>query len=69
MERVWYRDFDREKPFIAFFARRDIEVGDELCISYRGNEDEEEQEEETVRELEEFDVSFGSFPLFPLFSC
>lgn len=37
VEAVWYDDFDPYRPYIAFFARRAIEAGEELAFSYAGN--------------------------------
>lgn len=34
LEAVWYDDFHPCKPFIAFFARRDIAAGEELTFLY-----------------------------------
>jgi len=32
---VWFRDLDKRKPQIAFFARRDIKKGEELSFDYK----------------------------------
>ncbi|KAL7410697.1 hypothetical protein BDY24DRAFT_172562 [Mrakia frigida] len=49
LEPVFYNDYDPEKPFLAFFSRRLIKKGEELCFAYHGGIDDEELSEDEVQ--------------------
>ena len=49
LEPVFYNDYDPEKPFLAFFSRRLIKKGEELCFAYHGGIDDEEVPEDEVQ--------------------
>jgi len=46
---VFYNDYDPEKPFLAFFSRRLIKKGEELCFAYHGGIDDEDVPEDEVQ--------------------